>query len=218
MRVQKGDERWGLLAAMADPVNNKRVRLIARDEEENKLVRNALEKTRRKGERLLREQLYPVKIDGARRTAVLTNEDVLIPGIVDVLGADNDVKLAKVAWLSRRDNHKAYGSMVVYCTTSKDASKLLDGQFMNVGGESAFTNRFERRTNDGPTRCYNCQETGHMAFRCGNQLRCGKCSEIGHNHESCTSSVPKCYACKGPHETYSRHCAPQMAPTILRDA
>jgi hypothetical protein len=46
--------------------------------------------------------------------------------------------VAKIAWLSRRDSGKAYGSMVVYVTKSSKAARLLQEQYFHVAGESAY--------------------------------------------------------------------------------
>jgi hypothetical protein len=48
----------------------------------------------------------------------------------------------------------AYRSMVVYLTKASDAKRVLEGQYFDIAGESAYTRVFEPRT--GPNQCYNC--------------------------------------------------------------
>ena len=44
------------------------------------------------------------------------------------------MQIAKLAWLSRKDSAKAYGSIVVYITKAGDARRLLHEGFFFVGG------------------------------------------------------------------------------------
>ncbi|RKK07073.1 hypothetical protein BFJ65_g18238 [Fusarium oxysporum f. sp. cepae] len=98
------------------------------------------------------------------RMAVFDQEFNIIPGAIEALNQENEVQIAKVAWLSRKVNPKSYGSMVVYLTKSSDAKRLLQEHYFLVAGESAYTSVFEQTT--GPEQCYNCQELGHKAFSC----------------------------------------------------
>jgi hypothetical protein len=145
-----------------------------------------------------------VKVDNANRLGVIDADGTILPGATEALGTENDVNITKIAWLSNRDTHKAYGSMVVYVTKRSDAVKLLQGQFFTIAGESANTSVFERRI--GPTQCYNCQEMGHKAFSCSKPKVCGRCAGAGHTHKECQGGEPKCVPCGGPHESFSRNC------------
>ena len=65
----------------------------------------------RKQLRRRRDQLYPVKVDNANRTAILDQEGNILPGAAGVLVKENSVSIvsiAKIAWLSRKDAGKAY--------------------------------------------------------------------------------------------------------------
>ena len=80
---------------------------------------------------MLRDQLYPVKVDNANRTAVLDQDGEILLRAAEALGKENNVSRAKMAWLSNKDATKAYVSMVIYvandscCSISNDQPTLL---------------------------------------------------------------------------------------------
>lgn len=217
VQKKEGLGAWKPLAVLLDRRVSGRINVLCRTEEELALVKEALENTRKTGERVLRNQYHPVRVDGARRDVVLDHNNKIIPEVAEEMGRENGVNIAKIGWLSDRMSVKRYGSMVVYCTTSADAAKLLRNQYIYVGGESAHTNLFEKIASNAPIRCYQCQGKGHIAYRCTNAPRCGKCAEIGHSHRDCTSHLEKCCDCGGPHATFSNHCSPrdQVPPATL---
>jgi hypothetical protein len=204
MRREEGADDWRCAAVTKDPRNTTRIRITCRNEAELARVKQAAEKTAVQGSRILRDQLYPIKVDNANRTAILEEDGKLRPGVVEMLEKENEVRIAKVSWLSRKDSGKAYGSMVVYVTKGSDAVRLLQGQYFHVAGESAFTRVFEPRR--GPTQCFNCQELGHKAYSCKKARACARCAQQGHRHSECRAEIPKCVPCGGPHESFSRHC------------
>lgn len=129
-----------------------------------------VEKTNTVGSRVLRDQWYSVKVDNACRTAVLDEHGELRTGAVEMLEKENEVKIAKISWLSRKDIQKVYGSMVVYVTKRADAARLLEGQCFIVDGEPAFTRVFEPRR--GPMQCFRCLSLGHKALSCTKEQVC----------------------------------------------
>jgi hypothetical protein len=44
-----------------------------------------------------------VKVDNANRTAILDQEEKLLHGAAEDLGKENNVHMAKVGWLCRKD-------------------------------------------------------------------------------------------------------------------
>lgn len=78
-----------------------------------------------KGARVLRDQLYPIKVYGANKTAVLDSSGNILPGAADALGKENEVTIANMHWLSNKENGKMYGSMVIYVAKASDARRLL---------------------------------------------------------------------------------------------
>ncbi|KAJ5799038.1 uncharacterized protein N7503_006543 [Penicillium pulvis] len=118
------------------------------------LVKKVAEAKIGAGVRVLRDELYPIKVDSVRRTVVLDeNLDVLL-GAAAALSEENDITVAKIMWLSSKEAAKPYGSMVVYLTKGSDARRLLADGYFHVGGESGTTRVFEYRPR--LVQCYNC--------------------------------------------------------------
>src|SRR6201999_154554 len=70
IRTKEGNQ-WLCAAVMRDPRNMARIRVACRDKNEQKAVKQAAEKAKVEGTRVLRDQLFPVKVDGVNRCAVL---------------------------------------------------------------------------------------------------------------------------------------------------
>ena len=203
MRTMEAHKSWRCRAVTADHATQSRIRIACRDEDEHELIRRAAEKIGA-GSRVLRDELFPVKVDNVKRTAVLDEKDEIRAGAAEAFGEENGTTVAKIAWLSKRDVPKAYGSMVVYVTKKSDARRLVAEGYFHAGGESGTTSAFEHRPRPG--QCYNCQELGHKAYQCRKTQRCGRCAKDGHHHKSCSEVVRKCVLCGGPHESFSRNC------------
>ena len=184
--------------------NHERIRITARNEDELRLIKEAAQKTAKPGTRVMRDQLYPIKIDNANRAAILNQDSTVRPEAAETFGRENEVNIAKIAWLSRKDIPKAYGSMVIYVTKGSDVTRLLQEQYFHIAGESAYTSVYEPRS--GPIQCYKCQGIGHKAFKCDKPQKCGKCAKEGHRHIECMETIPKCALCEGPHEAFSKNC------------
>jgi DNA-binding protein H-NS len=192
-------------AVVKDPRGPERVRVMCQDEKEVDQVKDAIQRgIQTQGTRVLRDQLFPVKVDNANRTQVLNSDGTIREDALTALGQENEVRIAKIVWLSDKSNQKAYGSMAIYLTRASDANHLLQKQFFDLAGESAFTRVYEPRV--GPVQCYNCQSLGHKAFGCKKAQICANCAHEGHHHKECTSEIPKCTPCGGPHASYSKNC------------
>jgi hypothetical protein len=204
IRTMENHMHWRCRAVTVDPKNTNRIRIACRDEAEHQLVKKVAEAKIGAGARVLRDELYPIKVDSVNKAAVLDEKDEIRAGAAAAFSEENEATVAKIAWLSRKESAKAYGSMVVYLTKGTDARRLLADGFFHAGGESGVTSAFEYRPR--PTQCYNCQELGHKAFQCKNVQKCAKCAMEGHRHSHCDQTVPKCVPCGGPHESYSKNC------------
>jgi regulator of replication initiation timing len=204
IRATNGQDNWRCRAVTRDAKNTSRVRIACRDETEQQMVKQVAETKTAPGIRVLRDELYPIKVDNVNRLAVLDEHGEIRTGAADAFGRENETTVAKIAWLSKKNVAKAYGSMVVYLTKGSDARRLLREGFFHVAGESGYAGIFERRPR--PEQCFNCQELGHKAFQCKNAQKCARCAGGGHRHSECTATVLKCVLCGGPHESFSRNC------------
>lgn len=152
---------------------------------------------------MLRDDLYPIKVDSVKKAAVLDENDEIRVGAAASFSEENETTIAKIAWLSRKENEGLWVNGGVL-DQRHHARRLLAEGFFHAGGESGVTSAFEHRPR--PTQCYNCQEIGHKAFQCNNTQKCAKCAKEGHRHSICNETVLKCVPCGGPHESYSRNC------------
>ena len=204
--VHKGEDKaFKCRAITRDNRTKQRLRILCRGEEELDVVRRAATTALMEGARVLRDQLYPIKINNVRTDAILQPNGVVKEDALAALNDSNNTQLAKLSWLSSRHVRKAYGSMVVFFTKGSEAARFLRDGFFTVGGESAYARVFEPNT--GPPRCYNCQGLGHKAFSCKEAKRCGKCAQEGHDFNNCQAIEPRCVMCSGSHTVMSRHCS-----------
>ena len=81
IRTREGMGRWRCTAVVKEARNPDRIRVVCRDEGEVQLVKEAAQKITVPGVRVLRDQLYPVKVDNANRTAVLDADGNILPGV-----------------------------------------------------------------------------------------------------------------------------------------
>ena len=152
---------------------------------------------------MLRDQLYPVKINNANRTAVLNQEGKIRDEAAEVLGKENNVYIAQIGWLSKKDIGKAYRLMVVYITKSSEAAQLLRDQYFYITGELAYIRTYKPKS--GLTQCYRCQTLGHKAFVCTRPQVYARCAQEGHHYNDCQGPIPKCIPCGGPYESFNKN-------------
>ncbi|EXJ95095.1 hypothetical protein A1O1_00214 [Capronia coronata CBS 617.96] len=162
MRTGEGQNSWRCRAVTRDAMNASRVKIACRDETELHMVKQVAETKIAPGIRVLRDELYPVKVDNVNRLAILDANGNVQTGAAEALSQENETTVAKIGWLSNRTVAKAYGSMVVYLTKGSDAGRFLREGYFHVAGESGYARTFERRSR--PEQCYTCQEPGHKAF------------------------------------------------------
>ena len=92
MRAPGDQPGWRCVAVTKDGRNANRLRIMGRDEEEVKKIKHIIEAKKAPGARVLRDQLYPVKVDNVNRTAVLDYEGKVLPGATEALGRENDIQ------------------------------------------------------------------------------------------------------------------------------
>ncbi|TQN73583.1 hypothetical protein CSHISOI_01885 [Colletotrichum shisoi] len=127
--------------------------IACRTDNEHAMVKRVVEANLVPGARVLRDDIYPIRVYSVNRTAVLDENRDIRAGAAEAFGLENDATIAKIAWLSDRSVAKAYGSMVVYLGKAADVRRLLGEDFFHAGGESGYTRPFERR--ERPKQCYN---------------------------------------------------------------
>ncbi|RYC77154.1 hypothetical protein BFJ63_vAg19972, partial [Fusarium oxysporum f. sp. narcissi] len=136
VRSELDNPTWRCRAVTKDPKNPHRVRITCRDESEHEIVKRVAETKLAPGARILRDDLYPIRVDNVSRIAVLNERNEVRTEITEMLGRENDTEVAKIAWLSKRDIPKAYGSMVVYLKKRSEARRFINEGFFVAGGES----------------------------------------------------------------------------------
>ena len=114
MRNEQDNAAWRCRAVTLDPKNPHRVRIACRDEAEHKAVKRAVEANLVQGARILRDDLYPIRVDSVNRTAVLDETGKIRTGATEALSEENNTQVAKIAWLSNKAVPKAYGSTEVW--------------------------------------------------------------------------------------------------------
>jgi len=187
-------------------LRGERLKIIARNTQEVRALQNSEEwiSSAFAEARILGEEWYPVKIDDACRYAVLEegSELRIKQGFLEEFARHNETgPVKKVIWLSK--GNKATGSMGVFLERKEDAERLLGKRLVYVGGQVAFSDKFERLAR--PMRCFNCQQYGHSQAMCKNDSTCGRCAG-GHSTDSCISPDRRCAACKEPHAATDRGC------------
>jgi uncharacterized coiled-coil protein SlyX len=99
VRSELGNPTWRCRAVTKDPKNPHRVRVTCRDESEHETVKRVAETKLAPGARILRDDLYPIRVDNVNRTAVLDERNEVRTEIAEMLGRENDTEVAKIAWL-----------------------------------------------------------------------------------------------------------------------
>lgn len=99
MRATEEHKEWRCRAVMTDPRKPQRIKIVCRDEAEHRLVKRAAEKTAVHGARVLRDELYPIKVDSVKRTAVLDENDQLRDGAAEAFGQENETSVAKIVFI-----------------------------------------------------------------------------------------------------------------------
>ena len=122
----------------------------------------------------------------------------------ETIGRENNVKIMKLAWLSKLNPDKLYGSLVVYLSSQKEAEGLLNRQVMDFGSEAGFTKVYECR--QYLTRCQKCLQYGHVKARCTSDVRCTYCAALRHKEPSCTATEASCAVCQESHKVSDPGC------------
>ena len=69
-----------------------------------------------------------------------------------MLEKENNVYIAQIGWLSKKDIGKVYRLIVVYVTKSSEVARLLRDQYFYIIGESAYVRTYKLKS--GLMQCY----------------------------------------------------------------
>ena len=86
MRVTNGQSNWRCRAVTGDAKNVSRIKIACRDENEQHLIKQTAETKIAAGVRVLRDELYPIKVDNVNRLAVLDENGKVLAGAAETLG------------------------------------------------------------------------------------------------------------------------------------
>ncbi|XP_044718862.1 endonuclease-reverse transcriptase domain-containing protein [Hirsutella rhossiliensis] len=125
-QVQESKEEFRLVR---ESRNADRIKIVCRDEAELQLVKEAAQKTAVEGARIMRDQLYPVRVDNANRTAILDTEGNILPGAIEALSAENRVTIGKISWLSKRESAMLESLRILQLNAHK--SDMVQQSLMN---------------------------------------------------------------------------------------
>ncbi|KAF5268793.1 hypothetical protein FOXYS1_306, partial [Fusarium oxysporum] len=91
-RSELDNPTWRCRAVTKDPKNPHRVRITCRDENEHEIVKRVAETKLAPGARILRDDLYPIRVDNVSRIAVLNERNEVRTEITEMLGRENDTE------------------------------------------------------------------------------------------------------------------------------
>ena len=101
---------------LKDPRNNCWLHIICAIKDGIQIIKEAATRLDIQGLRVLRGQYYPLKVDGATRTAVLDEVGDILPEAAEEVGRDDNFSFAIIAWFSNKNDRKGYETMVLYST------------------------------------------------------------------------------------------------------
>ncbi|EXM16394.1 hypothetical protein FOTG_15326 [Fusarium oxysporum f. sp. vasinfectum 25433] len=86
VRSELDNPTWRCRAVTKDPKNPHRVRITCRDENKHEIVKRVAETKLAPGARILRDDLYPIRVDNVSRIAVLNERNEVRIEITEMLG------------------------------------------------------------------------------------------------------------------------------------
>ncbi|MEW8546768.1 MAG: hypothetical protein AB2693_24905 [Candidatus Thiodiazotropha sp.] len=108
--------------------------------------------------------------------------------------------------LKYRDTGKPMPIVIITCNSFEDQQTLFKSKVILCKKNIKVTSYQSKRGT--PTRCYNCQEFGHIAVLCKKETKCEYCAE---GHRGACSSDRKCVNCGNNHPSSSISCPVYIA-------
>jgi hypothetical protein len=87
---------WRCYAVTVDPKNTNRVRIVCRDKVEPQLVKRIAETKIGAGVCILYNNLYPIKVENVKQTAVLDKNNKIRAGAAEAFSKKNETTVAKI--------------------------------------------------------------------------------------------------------------------------
>ena len=180
------------------------VKLMCRSEEEARIIREVDWAGLGGGKTV--KQMYGIVIHGVSKTDVDANAKDNME-IKEILEAENDIKVARIAPLTRRPRNPQAPtqSIVLFTESPEDANNMIR---MGLKTQDGRIHAAERYTPQCQIKqCYRCQGYGHKATVCTKAAKCGKCAGE-HETRECNTENPKprCIHCNGEHPAWHTQC------------
>ncbi len=107
------------------------------------------------GARIEATTFYPIRVDSVNARVVLDSStgQILDHAATGISEENEGLMIERIGWLSQPG--KKYGSMVLYLKEKSQINALLAKGFLDVGGESATTQVWEKK-GKVEQRCFNC--------------------------------------------------------------
>lgn len=106
--------------------------------------------------------------------------------------------------LRYRDTNKPLQVVVITFNSNSDLVKIFTSNLV-IAGKKITVQAYRNKRNI-PTRCYNCQEFGHIARLCTKETFCENCGESRCVNSSCCRKAKKCFNCQGNHSAADPSC------------
>ena len=79
-----------------DLKNSHRIRIACRDKAEHRIVKEIIESSLTQGARILRDDMFSIRVDNINRTAILDKNGEIQIGAAEALAEENDIQVVKI--------------------------------------------------------------------------------------------------------------------------
>lgn len=139
-----------------------------------------------------------------QKRLILRNVDIKLSDkeVEDEISSQIDVKV-EARRLKKRNSYKPMPIVLIKCENTGDQKCVFDAK-LRIRQKEIKVEAYRNKRNI-PTRCYRCQEYGHIASMCRNEIKCERCSG-SHDFMECTIKQTRCANCKLSHLASSKDC------------
>ncbi len=108
-----------------DIKNHNYIQIIGRDVQKTKMIKEVIKKIIISDLKVLRDQLYFIKVNNIYRDDVLSIKKLLLLEIIESLKKKNEILVTKMIWINRKNNDKVYSFIIIYLHRGSDVNRLL---------------------------------------------------------------------------------------------